>query len=67
MLEGGTNTSAFTLEWALLERIFHLEIMKRAQEELDTVVGNNRQVFELDLPNLPYLQAIIKENFRSPY
>jgi hypothetical protein len=42
MLEGGTNTSAFTLEWALLERILHLEIMKRAQEELDTVVGNNR-------------------------
>jgi cytochrome P450 len=42
MLEGGTNTSAFTLEWALLELILHLDIMKRAQEELDRVVGKNR-------------------------
>ncbi len=38
--------------------------MKKAQEEIDKVVGRNRPMLESDLPNLPYLQAIIKENFR---
>ncbi len=37
--------------------------MKRAQEELDTNVGITRPMLMSDLPNLPYLQAIIKENF----
>jgi len=37
--------------------------MNRAQEELDKVVGTNRQVHESDLPNLPYLHTIIKETF----
>ncbi|KAH9571201.1 hypothetical protein CY35_02G081600 [Sphagnum magellanicum] len=59
----GVDTSASTLEWALLELIRHPDIMKKAQEELDRVVGRNRPMFESDLPNLPYLQAIIKENF----
>jgi cytochrome P450 len=46
MLEGGTSTSAFTMEWALLELILHPKIMKRAQEELDRVVGKNKQVLK---------------------
>jgi len=51
------------LEWALAEIIHNPEIMNRAQEELDKVVGTNRQVHESDLPNLPYLHTIIKETF----
>ncbi|CAK9260332.1 unnamed protein product [Sphagnum jensenii] len=61
---GGADTIAIGLEWALAEVIHHLEIMKRAQEELDRVVGRNRRVHESDLPNLPYLHAIIQETFR---
>jgi cytochrome P450 len=57
------ETTASTLEWALLELICQPDIMKKAQEEIDKVVGRNRPMFESDLPNLPYLQAIIKENF----
>lgn len=38
--------------------------MARAQEELHTVVGPDRQVQESDLDNLPYLQAIVKEALR---
>jgi len=64
MLGGGTDSSAITMEWALTELIRHPKIMKRAQEELDTIVGMTRPVLPSDLPNLPYLQAIIKENFR---
>jgi cytochrome P450 len=61
---GGGDTTTIGLEWALAEVIHHLEIMKRAQEELDRVVGRNRQVHESDLPNLPYLHAIVQETFR---
>ncbi|CAM6040225.1 unnamed protein product [Sphagnum compactum] len=58
------DTSTVTLEWAMAELLQHPDIMKRVQAELDNVVGRNRLVEESDLQNLPYLQAILKENFR---
>jgi len=64
LIGGGTDSSAITMEWALTELIRHPKIMKRAQEELDAVVGRTRPVLMSDLPNLPYLHAIIKETFR---
>jgi flavonoid 3'-monooxygenase len=48
----------------MAELIRHPDILKRAQEELDSVVGRDRIVIEQDLPNLPVFQAIIKEVFR---
>lgn len=39
-------------------------IMKRAQEEMDGVIGRDRCLQESDLPDLPYLQAICKETYR---
>jgi flavonoid 3'-monooxygenase len=63
MIGGGTNSSIMTMEWALIELIHHPKIMKRAQEELDTVVGRTRLVLMSNLPNLPYLHAIIKKTF----
>ena len=42
----------------------HPEHMKRAREELEAVVGRDRLMQEPDLPNLPFLQAIVKESFR---
>jgi cytochrome P450 len=63
MIGGGTDSSAITMEWALTELICHPKIMKRAQEELDTIVGRTRPLLMSDLPNLPYLHAITKENF----
>ncbi|CAA7026975.1 unnamed protein product [Microthlaspi erraticum] len=64
MFTAGTDTSASTVDWAIAELIRHPEVMVRAQEELDSVVGRNRPVNESDLAQLPYLQAVIKENFR---
>lgn len=64
LFTAGTDTSSSTVEWALAELIRHPEILAKAQRELDSVVGPGRLVSELDLPNLPYLQAIIKETFR---
>jgi cytochrome P450 len=64
MLAAGGVATAMALEWALAEVIHNPEIMNRAQEELDRVVGTNRRVQESDLPNLPYLHAIVKETLR---
>lgn len=64
LFAAGTDTSAITTEWALAELINHPDIMKKAREELDSVVGKNRLVEESDIPNLPYLQAIVKETLR---
>jgi flavonoid 3'-monooxygenase len=63
-MNGGTETSSTTIEWGMQELMLHRDILKRAQAELDLVVGANRVVQESDIPNLPYLQAIVKETFR---
>ncbi|XP_031255498.1 licodione synthase-like [Pistacia vera] len=63
-LTAATNTTAMAAEWALAELINNPNILEKAQEEIDQVVGKARLVKQSDLPNLPYLQAIIKENFR---
>ncbi|KAL7583529.1 hypothetical protein Lser_V15G42502 [Lactuca serriola] len=60
----GTDTSAITIQWALAELINHPNIMKKAVEEIEKVVGKDRLLQESDIPNLPYLQAIIKETLR---
>ncbi|XP_071737531.1 3,9-dihydroxypterocarpan 6A-monooxygenase-like [Rutidosis leptorrhynchoides] len=60
----GTDTSAITIEWALAELINHPNIMQKAVEEIDKVVGKNRLLKESDIQNLPYLQAIVKETLR---
>ncbi|XP_058205658.1 flavonoid 3',5'-hydroxylase 2-like [Rhododendron vialii] len=60
----GTDTSAGTVEWALAEMIKNPRILKRAQKEMDRVIGRDRRLEESDLPNLPYLQAICKETLR---
>ncbi|XP_050384352.1 cytochrome P450 93A3-like [Argentina anserina] len=60
----GTDTSAITTEWALAELINHPDIMSKARQEIDSIIGNNRLVKESDIANLPYLQAIVKETLR---
>ncbi|KAL2622455.1 hypothetical protein R1flu_002660 [Riccia fluitans] len=61
---GGTDTSTNTIEWALSELIRNPQVLQRAQEELDFTVGRERIVDESDIPNLPYLKAVVKETFR---
>ncbi|CAH8336031.1 unnamed protein product [Eruca vesicaria subsp. sativa] len=61
---GGTDTSAQVTQWAMAELINHPEILKKLRQEIDSVVGKTRFIQETDLPNLPYLQAVIKEALR---
>ncbi|XP_027345432.1 licodione synthase-like [Abrus precatorius] len=60
----GTDTTATSTEWALVELIKNPSLLQQAREEIDKVVGKSRLVEESDFPNLPYLQAIVKETYR---
>ncbi|OWM65238.1 flavonoid 3'-monooxygenase [Punica granatum] len=64
MFTAGTDTTSSTVEWAIAEMLRHPDILARVRDELDSVVGKDRLVTELDLPQLTYLQAVIRENFR---
>lgn len=64
LFTAGTDTSSSTAEWAIAELIKNPRIMGQVQQELDNVVGKDKLVTELDMPNLPYLEAVVKETFR---
>ncbi|KAL0307876.1 UNVERIFIED_CONTAM: Phenylalanine N-monooxygenase CYP79D16 [Sesamum angustifolium] len=52
------------VDWALAEMINQPDILHRACQELDEVVGRDRLVDESDLSKLNYVKACIKEAFR---
>ncbi|XP_028777563.1 3,9-dihydroxypterocarpan 6A-monooxygenase-like [Neltuma alba] len=60
----GTDTSSLTVTWAMAELMNHPDIMEKARKEIDSVVGKERIVEESDIPNLPYVESIVKETFR---
>nr|QWK52333.1 cytochrome P450 705A32-2 [Isatis tinctoria] len=61
---GGTDTSKQTIQWTMAEIINNPKTIERLREEMDSVVGKSRLIQETDLPNLPYLQAVVKEGLR---
>ncbi|KAM4087574.1 hypothetical protein ACB094_07G004600 [Castanea mollissima] len=65
LIAGGTDTSATVLEWAMSELIKQPHLIKKATEELDRVIGRERWVEEKDIPQLPYIDAIMKETMRK--
>ncbi|XP_021893222.1 cytochrome P450 78A5 [Carica papaya] len=64
MIFRGTDTVAILLEWILARMVIHPEIQAKAQSEIDMIVGTKGYVSDSDLPNLPYLKAIVKETLR---
>ncbi|EOA21973.1 hypothetical protein CARUB_v10002478mg [Capsella rubella] len=64
MVLGGTDTTTNTIEFAMAELIRNPELMKRAQQELDDVVGKDNIVEESHITRLPYIVAIMKETLR---
>ncbi|CAM8987554.1 unnamed protein product [Rhodiola kirilowii] len=64
LVVGGTDTSSNTTGFAMAEIINKPEIMKKAQQELDSVVDKEKIVEESDIPKLHYLYAILKETLR---
>ena len=47
-----------------LAMVLYPEVLKKAQEEIDAVMGPNRLPDFSDRPSLPYINAIVKESVR---
>ena len=48
----------------VLAMLHHPNVMRRAQAELDSVVGRERAPNYQDMVNLPYIQAVVHETLR---
>lgn len=62
-LAANDTTSATVLSYFLAALIYP-EVQKRAQEELDRVVGRGRLPEFLDKKKLPYLDGVVRECLR---
>ncbi|TVU46965.1 hypothetical protein EJB05_06539, partial [Eragrostis curvula] len=62
LITAGTDPSTVTVEWAMSELLKHPEVLAKATEELDRVLGRDRLVVtEGDIPSLPYVESVVKE------
>ena len=64
MVVGGSDTSSNSIEFAMAEVMNKPEIMRKAQQELEEVVGKDKIVEESHIHKLPYLYAVMKEVLR---
>ncbi|XP_077231421.1 xanthotoxin 5-hydroxylase CYP82C2-like [Tasmannia lanceolata] len=64
LILGGTETTSLAMQKVLSLVLNKIDVLKKAQDELDIHVGKDRQVDDSDIKNLPYFQAIVKEMFR---
>ncbi|KAK7443507.1 hypothetical protein VKT23_015679 [Stygiomarasmius scandens] len=60
----GSETTSGQVAWVILAMILYPETQKKAQEELDRVVGRGRLPTFRDYESLPYIRAIVKEILR---
>ncbi|KAL7165179.1 hypothetical protein ACSBR2_040956 [Camellia fascicularis] len=64
MVVGGTDTTSNTVEFALAEMMNKPQVLRKAQQEVETVVGKDNIVEESHIHKLPYLYAVMKETLR---
>jgi cytochrome P450 len=64
LLEAGLETITGVLEFFTMASVLYPESVRKAQEELDSVVGKDRLPSFDDTSNLPYVNAFIKEVLR---
>jgi cytochrome P450 len=64
LCDAGVETTQVQLQIFILACLAYPEWIVTAQKELDEVVGANRLPGFEDLSKLPYLQAVLEENFR---
>ncbi|KAJ9144244.1 Cytochrome p450 2c31 [Pleurostoma richardsiae] len=60
----GNDTTATTVVLFALYLMQNPDLLAKAQEEIDRVVGNGRLPTWDDIPNLPYLNLILQETYR---
>lgn len=64
MFGAGSDTTADGISTFLMTMVTHPEVQKKAQEELDRVVGRDRLPNFADQPDLVYIGAIVREMMR---
>lgn len=64
LYEAGSDTTTMVLEVFVLAAVLHPDAVRKAQDELDRVVGPGRLPDFSDLENLPYVNAFVKEVIR---
>uniref|UniRef100_A0A2N9IZQ5 Cytochrome P450 n=1 Tax=Fagus sylvatica TaxID=28930 RepID=A0A2N9IZQ5_FAGSY len=60
----GIDTTATTMEWTMSLLLNHPEILQKIKAEIDSQVGHERLINDLDLAKLPYLRCVINETLR---
>ncbi|XP_077204308.1 cytochrome P450 2J2-like isoform X1 [Paroedura picta] len=63
----GTETSALTLQWALLLLANHPDIQEKAHREIEDVLGSSQIFHYQDRKKLPYTNAVLHEIERFRY
>ncbi|KAH0358314.1 putative cytochrome P450, partial [Aureobasidium melanogenum] len=61
MYMGGADTSVSTMNAFFLAMSMFPDVQRKAQEELDRMIGNSRLPTHADRENLPYINAIVEE------
>uniref|UniRef100_P9WEI7 Cytochrome P450 monooxygenase claR n=1 Tax=Ampulloclitocybe clavipes TaxID=56467 RepID=CLAR_AMPCV len=61
---GGTDTVVASLSAFFLTMVLYPEVQKKAQKEIDTVIGTDRLPTLDDRSRLPYIEAVLKEVLR---
>ncbi|PCH34884.1 cytochrome P450 [Wolfiporia cocos MD-104 SS10] len=61
---GGLDTNMSIILTFILAMIHYPEVQKRAQAEIDTVIGTDKLPTISDRPSLPYVRSVIAETFR---
>lgn len=65
LFAAGADTTATTIDWAILYLAKFPEVQKKMQKEIGEITGeNSRKVTSDDKPNMPYVTAVIDEVLR---
>ncbi|OBT69090.1 hypothetical protein VE03_01398 [Pseudogymnoascus sp. 23342-1-I1] len=64
LFTGGADTTVSSLMIFFLAMSVFPEVQKKAEEELDRVIGSRRLPVSADRDNLPYIMAVMKETHR---
>jgi cytochrome P450 len=61
---GAFETTTVGILTFVLKMLEHRDIQREVQRELDSVIGPDRMLTMEDIPQLPYLSAVIRETIR---
>lgn len=64
IFSAGLENVTSTIEWAVLFLMLNPEVQRKVQQEIDLVIGQEREPSLVDLENMPYTEATFWEVLR---